>query len=212
MRDVDLKKVSGRNLYRLIKRLADIILSLIVLILLIIPTIIIALLIWHDDRGPVFYTQTRVGKDAKKFKMYKFRTMVPNADQLKSDLMDKNEFMGAMFKIQDDPRVTKVGHYLRIHGLDELPQFLNVLIGDMSLVGPRPPLPDEVKQYSKKDFQRLLVTPGITGLWQVTPRQDYSFSEMLELDIKYINTCNIWLDLKIMFKTAIILIMGNDET
>lgn len=208
--NVDLEKVNSKWMYRIIKRIIDVLFSIVVLILLIIPSIFIGLAIWTGDMGPIFYSQKRVGIKGKEFKMLKFRTMVPNADQMKKDLMEKNEFKGAMFKIQDDPRVTKVGHFLRRHGIDELPQFWNVLIGDMSLIGPRPPLPEEVDQYVERDFQRLLVKPGITGLWQITPRIEYSFEEMLALDIKYINEQSLFMDLKIIIKTIMIIIKGNN--
>jgi lipopolysaccharide/colanic/teichoic acid biosynthesis glycosyltransferase len=135
--------------------------------------------------------------------------MVQNADQIKQQLLDKNEVEGAMFKMKKDPRVTKTGKWIRKYSLDELPQLVNVLLGDMSLVGPRPPLPSEVAEYTDYDKQRLLVTPGCTGLWQATVRNDSNFDEMVYLDIRYINKMNIWIDFYIILKTVWIMIKPN---
>ena len=155
----------------------------------------------HEDGGPAFYSQERIGKNEKPFKMWKFRSMVVNADQMIDQLEDQNEINGAMFKIKDDPRITKIGHTIRKYSLDELPQLWNVLIGDMSLVGPRPPLPSEVEEYTDYDKQRLLVMPGCTGLWQVIKRNEADFDEMVWLDIVYINHSGILEDLKLIIKT-----------
>ena len=163
----------------------------------------------HEDGGPAFYSQERIGKNEKPFKMWKFRSMVVNADQMIAQLEDQNEIEGAMFKIKDDPRITKIGHTIRKYSLDELPQLWNVLIGDMSLVGTRPPLPSEVEEYTDYDKQRLLVMPGCTGLWQVTKRNEADFDEMVWLDIVYINHSGLWEDFKLIIKTVLVMIHPN---
>ena len=152
-------------------------------------------------QAPIIFKQVRVGKNEATFVMYKFRTMVPDADQLLGQYLDKNEIEGAMFKLKKDPRVTRLGRFLRKTSLDELPQLINVLKGEMALVGARPPLEREVVSYSEKDKQRLSVTPGCTGLWQVSGRNELSFQEMVALDLYYINNLNWLLDLKIIMKT-----------
>ncbi|MDK4451460.1 sugar transferase [Enterococcus casseliflavus] len=152
-------------------------------------------------QAPIIFKQVRVGKNETTFVMYKFRTMVPDADQLLGQYLDKNEIEGAMFKLKKDPRVTRLGRLLRKTSLDELPQLINVLKGEMALVGPRPPLEREVVSYSEKDKQRLSVTPGCTGLWQVSGRNELSFQEMVALDLYYINNLSWLLDLKIIMKT-----------
>lgn len=182
---VDEDKVDGRLIYHFIKRTFDICASGIALILLSPLFLYVALRIKREDGGPVLYSQQRIGKNGKSFKMYKFRSMIVNADKMLEQLAEQNEINGAMFKIKDDPRITKVGKLIRKYSIDELPQLYNVLIGDMSLVGPRPPLPSEVEQYTDYDKQRLTVMPGCTGLWQVTSRNDADFDEMVELDIIY---------------------------
>lgn len=172
--------------------------------------LIIAILIKIDDpKGPVFYSQVRVGIHGKKFKMYKFRSMVSNADELLQKLQEKNEVTGAMFKLKNDPRITKVGRVIRKYSLDELPQLINVIGGTMALVGPRPPLVNEVEQYTDYDKQRLLVKPGCTGLWQVGGRNDVNFDEMVHLDLEYIQNRSFILDLKIIIKTFVIIIKPN---
>lgn len=143
--------------------------------------------------------------------MYKFRSMVTNADQLLEQLKDQNEVEGAMFKMKHDPRITKVGHYLREHSLDELPQLVNVLKGDLSLVGPRTPLPSEVEQYMDYDKQRLYVTPGCTGLWQATERNDVGFEDMVKLDLEYIKRSSLSFDFKIIFQTIKIILKPNNS-
>lgn len=169
----------------------------------------IACKIKEEDKGPVFYKQVRVGKNGRHFEMYKFRSMVTNADQMLDQLKDQNEVEGAMFKMKHDPRITRVGHYLREHSLDELPQLVNVLKGDMSLVGPRPPLPSEVEQYTDYDKQRLYVVPGCTGLWQATERNNVGFDEMVELDLEYIQDASVMNDLNIILKTVAIIFKPN---
>ncbi|QNQ84413.1 sugar transferase [Lactobacillus sp. PV037] len=203
------KKVKKRPFYRFFKRSVDIVGSGAGLVLLSPLFGYLAYKVHKEDGGPVFYSQERVGKDGKKFKIYKFRSMVPNADQMVEELEDQNEIDGAMFKIKDDPRVTKIGHFIRSHSLDELPQLVNVFKGEMSLVGPRPPLPSEVEEYTEYDKQRLKVTPGCTGLWQVTKRNDANFDEMVELDLDYINNSGFFYDMGIIFKTVGVLFKPN---
>ncbi|WP_390408938.1 sugar transferase [Lacticaseibacillus jixiensis] len=196
--------------YLATKRLFDIIASACGLILLAIPFAIIGLIIKLDDpAGPVFYSQTRVGLNGKKFRMWKFRSMIANADKLVDKLVAQNDVTGAMFKIKDDPRITKIGRVIRKYSIDELPQLFNVLVGDMSLVGPRPPLPRELATYTAYDKQRLAVVPGATGLWQVSGRSDVGFDEMVQLDIQYINSACIKTDLAILLKTFVIVIRPN---
>lgn len=206
---VNQQRVKKRLFYPVCKRGFDMIASLIALVLLSPLFLVIALRIKLEDGGPVIYSQTRLGKNEKPFKMYKFRSMVQNADQIKQQLLDQNEVEGAMFKMKEDPRVTRTGKWIRKYSLDELPQLVNVLLGDMSLVGPRPPLPSEVAEYTDYDKQRLLVTPGCTGLWQATVRNDSNFDEMVYLDIRYINKMNIWIDFYIILKTVWIMIKPN---
>ena len=207
---IDEKKLQHQYGYRFIKRFFDVVASSVAVVILSPVFLIIAIAIKiNDPAGPVFYTQTRVGKDGKPFKMFKFRSMVTNADELLERLRDQNEVEGAMFKMKDDPRITKVGKFIRKYSLDELPQLLNVVGGSMSIVGPRPPLPFEVEEYTDYDRQRLMVKPGATGMWQVGGRNALSFDQMVELDLTYINERSIWLDLKIMFETVKVMIKPN---
>lgn len=205
------KQIKSRFMYHSIKQVFDFIAAICGVIILSPVMLVIAIFIKAEDHGPVFYKQVRVGKNGKKFKMYKFRSMFVNADKMLSKLKEQNGVEGPMFKMKDDPRITKVGHFIRKHSLDELPQFLNVIKGDMSLVGPRPPLPLEVAKYSDYDKQRLLVTPGCTGLWQATERNDVGFSEMVQLDIEYIKKANFLFDLWIIWKTIQIIIKPNSS-
>ncbi|ALJ31400.1 putative sugar transferase EpsL [Apilactobacillus kunkeei] len=198
------------NFYLTVKRLFDIAASLFALLITLPLTLVVSLCIYLDDRGPIFYTQERIGKDGKPFRIYKFRSMCQNADAKKKELTDKNEVNGAMFKMSNDPRVTRVGCFIRRHSIDELPQLINVLLGNMTVVGPRPPLPEEVNQYSKHDKERLKVKPGCTGLWQVSGRNSLDFDEMVELDINYIEHASLLLDMKICFKTIWIMIYPNE--
>ena len=187
--------------YLFIKRTMDIALSTIGLILCIPLFIAVAIAIKRDSPGPVIFKQQRVGKDGKTFTMYKFRTMVVNAEEILDELLSKNEADGPVFKIKEDPRVTKLGKWLRKTSIDELPQLWNVLKGNMSLVGPRPPLEREVVQYDNYQRQRLSVKPGITCYWQVSGRSNITFDEWVELDIKYIQEQSLWTDIKLLFKT-----------
>lgn len=203
-------QLTEKPFYTFFKRLFDIFFSMIGLIILIPLFLILSVFILIDDpKGPIFYSQTRVGKNGKAFKMYKFRSMVSNADEILEKLQSKNEISGAMFKLKNDPRITKVGRIIRKYSLDELPQLLNVIQGSMSLVGPRPPLVREVAQYTEFDKQRLLVRPGCTGLWQVGGRNDVSFDEMVRLDLLYITHRSLLLDAQIIFKTVIVMLKPN---
>lgn len=202
--------INERKSYLITKRMMDIIGALIGLIALSWLFFLVAILIKLEDRkGPVFFKQVRVGKDGKEFYMYKFRSMVTDAEAKLQELLKYNEVSGAMFKMKNDPRVTKIGKFIRKTSIDELPQLWNVLKGEMSLVGPRPPLPREVAQYTEYDKQRLLVTPGCTGLWQVSGRNDFGFNEMVELDLKYIRERSLLYDIKIIFKTVKVMIHPN---
>ncbi|MBV6736460.1 sugar transferase [Priestia megaterium] len=197
--------------YLFVKRLMDIIFSFIGIIVLAPVFLIVAMIIKLEDRrGPVFFSQVRVGKNEKMFTMYKFRSMVSNAEDLLENLLDKNETTGAMFKMKNDPRITKIGKFIRKTSIDELPQLINVLKGEMSLVGPRPPLPREVKEYTDFHKQRLLVKPGCTGLWQIKGRSTIGFEKMVDLDIQYINKNNIFFDLYIILSTFKIMIFSKD--
>ena len=155
---------------------------------------------YEDPKGPVLFKQIRVGRNGKEFNMYKFRSMVTDAEERLNDILKYNEVSGAMFKMKEDPRVTKIGKFIRKTSLDELPQLINVLKGEMSLVGPRPPLVREVREYDSYDMQRLMIVPGCTGLWQVSGRSSLSFKDMVELDITYINKMSFLFDLIIILK------------
>ncbi|MED4130348.1 sugar transferase [Shouchella miscanthi] len=193
--------------YLFSKRSLDIIASLLGIIFLLPSLLVIAILIKYEDRkGPIFFKQVRVGKDGKEFYMYKFRSMVSNAEELLQELLNQNEVSGHMFKMKDDPRVTKVGKFIRKTSIDELPQLLNVLKGDMSLVGPRPPLTREVAEYNNYHKQRLLVKPGCTGIWQVSARNEVGFEEMVDLDIYYMGHRSIIFDVKLIIKTIIVMV------
>ncbi|MEB6146003.1 sugar transferase [Enterococcus casseliflavus] len=202
--------IETRYVYFFIKRAIDILGSLVGLILFIPIFLIVAFLIKKEDKsGPVFFSQERVGKNGKIFKMYKFRSMSVDAEERLASLLEKNEIEGAMFKMKNDPRVTKIGRYIRKNSIDELPQLWNVLRGEMSLVGPRPPLVREVNIYSEYDKQRLYVKPGCTGVWQVSGRNHVGFEEMVNLDLKYISKMSFFYDLSIIFKTFYMIIKPN---
>ncbi|GLI06387.1 multidrug MFS transporter [Paenibacillus tyrfis] len=197
----------ARQTYLIAKRILDILGAVCGIVVLLPVFVIVALLIkMEDPKGPVFFHQIRVGKNGKHFRMYKFRSMISNAEELLPELLSQNEIEGHMFKMKHDPRITKVGKFIRKTSIDELPQLFNVLKGHMSLVGPRPPLPREVKEYSSYHMQRLQVTPGCTGLWQVSGRNSLTFEQMIELDIKYIVHRSFLLDLKIILKTVSMLL------
>ncbi len=191
-----------------LKRVFDIALSLGALIAAAPIMIAMAIAIRLEDGGPVFYTSERVGKKGTVFPCYKFRSMVLNAEQIKAQLAAQNERAGILFKMKDDPRITRVGRFLRKYSLDELPQLFNVLQGDMSVVGPRPPIASEVAKYEIDHFRRLEVLPGLTGLWQVRARQDPSFERYIALDTAYVENWSFWLDLKIILLTASAVMRG----
>jgi exopolysaccharide biosynthesis polyprenyl glycosylphosphotransferase len=204
-------EVESRSAYLLTKRLIDIIGSLAGILLLSFLFFLVAIIIKIEDpKGPVFFTQKRIGLNGKEFNMYKFRSMVSDAEEKLKELLKFNETSGAMFKMKDDPRVTKIGKLIRKTSIDELPQLFNVLKGDMSLVGPRPPLPREVAEYTEYDKQRLLVTPGCTGLWQVSGRSNIGFNEMVELDLKYIRNRSLVMDIEIILRTFLVLFGTKD--
>ena len=193
----------------MIKRLIDIIGGFIGLILTGILFLFIAPAIRLDSPGPVLFSQTRVGKNARRFRIYKFRSMYVDAEERKKELESQNEMSGLMFKMKDDPRITKVGHFLRKTSLDEFPQFWNVLKGDMSLVGTRPPTESEFEQYNEHYRRRLSMTPGLTGLWQVSGRSEIEdFDEVVKLDLEYIDNWSLTLDFKILLRTVGVVLFG----
>ncbi|EHA3993763.1 sugar transferase [Enterococcus faecalis] len=198
---VELDSVKRNFVQIFLKRFIDILFSSIALITLLPVFVIVAVCIFVDSPGSVIFSQYRIGKDGKPFKMYKFRSMVLNAESLLSSLQEKNEASGPMFKIKDDPRITKVGKFIRKTSIDELPQLWNVLKGEMSLVGPRPALPSEVNQYTKYQKYRLIVKPGCSGLWQVCGRSQVGFDTMIYLDLIYIREQSIFLDFIIILET-----------
>ncbi len=195
------KDLQKRYFYRFFKRSFDIIFSLTVLIIMSLPMSIIAVCIKCTDGGSVFFKQDRVGGHGEIFKMIKFRSMCVDAEQKLEELKDLNEAQGLLFKMKNDPRVTKIGKFIRKTSLDEFPQFFNVLTGHMSVVGPRPPLVSEVKLYNLYQKQRLIVNPGITCYWQVSGRSNIGFNEMVKLDIQYIKERGLWTDFKVICKT-----------
>jgi exopolysaccharide biosynthesis polyprenyl glycosylphosphotransferase len=186
----------------------DIALSALALLVLSPILLAIAIAVKLDSRGPVFYSSERIGKKGRVFRCTKFRTMVRDAEKRRGEVMHMNERDGVLFKISNDPRITKLGRFLRKYSLDELPQFFNVLRGDMSIVGPRPPIASEVREYKLNHLRRLDVTPGITGLWQVQARQDPSFDQYISLDVAYIENWSIWLDMKIIIRTVAVVFAG----
>ena len=201
---------SSRNetAYLVCKRAFDIAASFCALVVLSPVFLIIYLIIYLDDpHGNPIFSQIRIGKNGKAFRFYKFRSMVVNAEELLAGLQNQNEMSGPAFKMKNDPRVTKVGRFIRKTSLDELPQLWNVLKGDMSLVGPRPPLPNEVEQYTEEQKKRLSVTPGLTCYWQVQPsRNDLDFGEWFELDMKYLRERSMKTDIKIIFQTILVVL------
>ncbi len=201
-----------KPIYDFVKRLFDIFFSFLFIVVFFVFYIIIAVIVSvSDGKGKPFFVQERVGMNGKKFKLYKFRTMCVDAEEKKASLMEMNEADGPAFKIKNDPRITKAGKFLRATNIDELPQMLNILKGDMSFVGPRPPLPNEVEEYTEKDKFRLKVKPGLTCYWQSRPnRNDISFEEWMELDRKYIAERSVWTDIKIIFKTAGVILKHRD--
>ncbi|ALU36961.1 sugar transferase [Clostridium autoethanogenum] len=197
----NMEKYEKSDTYYFIKRCIDLILSFIGIIVFSPIMLIVAAAIKLDSKGSVIFSQMRVGKNGKLFKMYKFRSMVDDAEELLDNLRSKNEMTGPMFKIKEDPRVTRVGKFIRKTSIDELPQLFNVIKGDMSLVGPRPNLPQEVIKFTEYQKKKLLVKPGLTCYWQVMGRSNIDFEHWMKLDIKYIEDRNTLLDLKLIFKT-----------
>ena len=202
-----------RLAYRAVKRAFDIVFSGCVLAVIAIPSLVLAAAIRLESEGNPFYSQIRVGQTHRDgglstFRMWKFRSMYKDADERLAELKEQNEIAGAMFKMRDDPRVTKIGRFIRKHSIDEFPQFLNVFLGQMSVVGPRPPLPNEVAEYTEYDLQRLAVKPGITGWWQVTDRNSTGFDGMVQRDLEYIARRGIFTDLRIIALTVIEVITG----
>lgn len=196
-----LKTMDSRRM--LIKRLIDILGAVVGLFLTALITPFVALAIKMDSPGPVFFSQMRIGKNGRRFKIWKFRSMYIDAEERKKELQAQNEMSGLMFKMEDDPRVTKVGRFLRRTSIDETPQFLNILVGNMSLVGTRPPTEDEFEQYSGYYRRRMSITPGLTGLWQVSGRSDIQdFEEIVKMDLEYIDNWSLGLDIKILFMTV----------
>ena len=203
----------GRIGYRFVKRAFDIAFSACVIAVGIVPSAVLCAAIAIDSPGCPLYGQRRVGRIGadgrpREFTMWKFRSMVKDADKMKDALMAENEVEGPMFKMRDDPRVTRIGRFIRRHSIDEFPQFLNVLLGDMSVVGPRPPLPEEVAEYDEWAMQRLAVKPGLTGPWQVGGRSDVDFDDMVRLDLGYIARRSVSMDLKIILQTIAVVFTG----
>lgn len=204
--DLNLKeRKEYKKTYEFIKRTVDIICSLIGLTLLFPILVIVSILIKIETKGPVIFSQNRVGRAGEIFKIYKFRSMVANSENLKEKLIEQNERNGPMFKIKNDPRITKVGRVIRKTSIDELPQLINILRGDMSIVGPRPSLPEEVTQFEDWMLDRLRVRPGLTCYWQIEGRNNIDFIEWMKLDIKYVKERNTVIDLKLIFKTFFVL-------
>lgn len=205
---------NSRLVYRTVKRAFDIVFSGCVLAVIAVPSLMLAAVIRLESEGNPFYSQIRVGQTHRDgslstFRMWKFRSMYKDADERLAELKEQNEIAGAMFKMREDPRVTRIGRFIRKHSIDEFPQFLNVFLGQMSVVGPRPPLPNEVAEYTEFDLQRLAVKPGITGWWQVTDRNSTGFDGMVQRDLEYIAKRGVITDLKIVLLTVVEVITGS---
>jgi exopolysaccharide biosynthesis polyprenyl glycosylphosphotransferase len=191
-----------------IKRFIDILISFLTLFLFSPLMLLVATLIKLTSKGPVFFKQVRCGLNGRKFVLYKFRSMVSNAEQLRDELMEHNEMDGPVFKIKRDPRITPLGYFLRKTSIDELPQLFNVLKGDMSIVGPRPPLVSEVENYKIWQRRRLSLKPGVTCIWQVSGRNKIGFDQWMRMDLEYIDNWSLWLDIRILFKTLFVVLIG----
>jgi len=201
---------SGMTGWRLlVKQSVDYLIALALFPLLALISVTIGIAIKLESKGPVFFEQVRVGKNGRRFSMVKFRSMYEGAEKIRIDVEHLNEVRGPAFKMRSDPRVTRLGSFLRRSSLDELPQLINVLRGDMSLVGPRPPLPHEVDRYNRHQLQRLAVKPGLTCLWQVNGRSNVSFDHWVEFDLEYIRKQSLWLDFKIVLKTIPAVLKGH---
>lgn len=207
------KLLKDKRVYWFFRRAQDIFFSLLALIVLFPLLAVLALIIFIDDpHGSPFFVQERIGRNGKPFQFIKFRSMVVNAEAKLDELLEKNEMDGPVFKIKDDPRITRIGKFIRKTSIDELPQLLNILMGDMSIVGPRPALPREVVHYNDYQKQRLYVTPGLTCYWQVQPhRNDLSFDEWVDLDVKYVQERSFLVDWKIIFLTVGAVLRGSGE-
>ncbi|RQN02442.1 sugar transferase [Clostridium butyricum] len=210
LREEENENKNKRTSYDITKRGIDFLLSLLGLVILSPILLIVALIIKLDSRGQVIFKQERVGLKGKKFYMYKFRSMVVNAEELKDKLQKQNEMSGPMFKMKRDPRITRVGRFIRKTSIDELPQLFNVLKGEMSLVGPRPSLPKEVVKFENWMMRRLEVKPGLTCYWQVSGRSSIGFEEWMKLDCDYVKERSTWVDLKLIFKTFFVLLGDED--
>lgn len=207
-----IRRTNYRLMYRFVKRTFDIFFSVFALIITSPIFLITAIAIKLEDRGPVIFSQERIGLNGKPFMIYKFRSMVVNAEELRDSLSSKNEMGGPVFKIKDDPRITKVGKFIRKTSIDELPQFVNVLKGDMSIVGPRPPLPREVAEYDNYDMHRLDVKGGLTCIWQIQPnKNNLAFDDIMKLDMEYIRHQSALLDLKIILLTVVAVLRFDGE-
>ncbi|MBQ1457254.1 MAG: sugar transferase [Butyrivibrio sp.] len=203
-------KGTGRYRALIIKRMVDILGGLVGSIFTIILTVFVGIAIKIDSPGPIFFSQVRIGRNGRRFKIYKFRSMYIDAEERKKELESQNEMTGLMFKIKDDPRITKVGAFIRKTSLDEFPQFFNILKGDMSLVGTRPPTEKEFEQYNEYYRRRISMTPGLTGMWQVSGRSDIEdFDEIVKLDLQYIDNWSLGLDIRILFKTVSVVFRGS---
>ena len=193
----------------LIKRVMDIVGGLIGLLITAVFFPFVAIAIKLDSPGPVLFSQIRIGRNGRRFKIYKFRSMYIDAEERKKELQSRNEVKGLMFKMENDPRITKVGKFIRKTSIDELPQFYNVVKGDMSLVGTRPPTEDEFEKYNQYYRRRISMTPGLTGMWQVSGRSEIeNFDDVVKYDLQYIDNWSLWLDIKILFKTVVVVIAG----
>lgn len=204
------EQLQSKRRYWVLRRAQDIVFSSIALVVLSPVMLLVALAVYIDDpKGSPIFSQIRCGRNGKPFKFYKFRSMCVDAEAKLDALLQQNEMDGPAFKIKDDPRITRVGKFIRKTSLDELPQLFNILKGDMSIVGPRPPLPREVEQYDAYQRQRLYVTPGLTCYWQIQPhRNDLTFDEWMELDIKYMKERSFLVDWKIIFQTVRVVLFG----
>ena len=203
----------SRLAYRAVKRAFDVVFSGCVLAVIAVPSLVLAAAIRLESEGNPFYSQIRVGQtrpdgSLTTFRMWKFRSMYRDADERLAELKEQNEIAGAMFKMREDPRVTRIGKFIRKHSIDEFPQFINVFLGQMTVVGPRPPLPYEVAEYDAWAMQRLAVKPGLTGYWQVGGRSDLDFDDMVELDLKYIRERGLWVNFKTILQTIKVVFTG----
>ena len=197
-------QAESRLFYHICKRIMDVVCSAAALAVLSPIFLAVAVAIKLEDKGPVIFTQNRTGKDGRVFRMYKFRSLYVDAEKRRSELLARNEADGPLFKIADDPRVTKVGRFIRRTSIDELPQLVNILKGEMSIVGPRPLVTYDQNQCTEYQAQRLLVKPGLTCIWQVSGRSDTSFDELIEMDLEYIRNQSLWLDIKLILKTVVV--------